>query len=172
MIKIMEESVENETTIDATPVTPATIPETTPEIKIETPKIEPVKYELPDEAKEAIRQLQEEVSFLKGFAATVPEMKAKVEALESEKRETEYRRTVSSVPGINPAVVDDFAKLYPGLTVEKMAAVLQDKPHFMKVNVPGVAGGGGSVERKIDPGITDWFSKVNDPKEQKRVLGI
>lgn len=168
----MEGDVENETTTNTNTVAPATIPEITPEIKTETPKIEPVKYELPDETKEEIRKLQEQVDSLKGFAATVPAMKEKVEALEREKQETEYKKIVSSVPGINPASVDDFAKLYPGLTVEKMAALIQEKPHFLKQSIPGVAGGGGSVERKIDSGITDWFSKVNDPKEQKRVLGI
>jgi hypothetical protein len=162
------ESVENETTVDATP---ATISEITPEIKTEIQKIEPVKYELPDEAKEAIRQLQEEVSFLKGFAATVPAMKEKVEALEKEKQETEYKKIVSSVPGINPASVDDFAKLYPGLTVEKMAALIQEKPHFLKQSIPGVAGGGGSIERKMDVNNQEGLTPEKRKLIEKRIFG-
>lgn len=172
-IKIKKgESVENETTVDITPVAPATIPEIIQEIKTEIPKIEPVKYELPDEAKEAIRKLQEEVDLLKGFAATVPAMKEKVEALEREKQESEYKKIVSSVPGINPASVDDFAKLYPGFTVEKMAALIQEKPHFLKQSIPGVAGGGGSVERKMDAGSMAFdYNSTLDPKTAKKALG-
>ena len=160
--------MENETTVD---ITPAIIPETTPEIKTEIPKIEPVKYELPDEAKEAIRKLQEEVSFLKGFAATVPAMKEKVEALEREKQEAEYRKIVSSVPGINPVSVDDFAKLYPGLTVEKMAALIQEKPHFLKQSIPGVAGGGSPVDRKMDTNNQEGLTPEKRKLIEKRIFG-